>query len=146
MSSLIALPSPSSISAASSGLAALRRAAADASPVEAVRATSPARRQSPERIDDTDTRSSTSVGATGERGLAAGTAVAASGAETASGTTTVALGTDTPSSSAFITQSLSQEVVGRGLHIEPWRAAVGAYARAEDAASQTGTRRNSITV
>ena len=33
-------------------------------------------------------------------------------------------------STGFLTQSIAQEAMGSGLHIEPWRAAIGAYRRA----------------
>lgn len=33
-------------------------------------------------------------------------------------------------STGFLTQSIAQEAIGNGLHIEPWRAAISAYRRA----------------
>ena len=33
-------------------------------------------------------------------------------------------------STGFMTQSIAQEAIGNGLHIEPWRAAISAYRRA----------------
>ncbi|WP_448190635.1 hypothetical protein [Azospirillum sp. sgz301742] len=33
-------------------------------------------------------------------------------------------------STGFLTQSIAQEAMGNGLHIEPWRAAISAYRRA----------------
>jgi len=33
-------------------------------------------------------------------------------------------------STGFLTQSIAQEAIGNGLHIEPWGAAIGAYRRA----------------
>ncbi|PWC57021.1 hypothetical protein TSO221_00630 [Azospirillum sp. TSO22-1] len=33
-------------------------------------------------------------------------------------------------STGFLTQSIAQEAIGSGLHIEPWAAALGAYRRA----------------
>lgn len=48
-------------------------------------------------------------------------------------------------SAAFVTQSISQEVMGAGLYIEPWNDAISAYRRA-DAGPDRGSMVSSISV
>lgn len=45
---------------------------------------------------------------------------------------------DSGPTATFVAQSLYQESMGTGLHIEPWSQALGAYRRADSTAGQAG--------
>ncbi len=143
MSTLLALPSPSSAQSPS-GLAKLRQMlASDAPAVQPIRrvpgederkrsssdqpleATDEALRRSGQAgADQSRAATKTVGGASG--GFAIGGASAASGPVSPGPTPQTAL-----PNAGFITQSLHQEVVGSGLHIEPWTDAIDAYRRAD---------------
>ncbi|RJF82273.1 hypothetical protein D3877_19710 [Azospirillum cavernae] len=144
MSTLLALPSPSSAQSPS-GLAKLRQMlASDAPAVQPIRrvpgederkrsssdqpleATDEALRRSGQTGTDETRAASRSTGGASSGFAIGGGASAANGPVSPGPTPQTAL-----PNAGFITQSLHQEVVGQGLHIEPWTDAIDAYRRAD---------------
>lgn len=144
MSTLLALPSPSSSAQSPSGLAKLRQMlASDAAAVQPIRrvpgeeerkrsssdqplsATDEALRRSGETGTD-QTRATSRATAGAATGFAAADSAASSGPVSPGPLPQTAL-----PNAGFVTQSLHQEVVGQGLHIEPWTEAIDAYRRAD---------------
>jgi len=140
VSSLAALPAPSAVASSSSGPAAIRRALmSDAAPVQAIRATTAPARKAPDAVEEYDARRASSTTTASERGASGGSGVFQVGVDGGtSAATSVSLTGSTVSSAAFVTQSLSQEVIGAGLHIEPWNDAINAYSRADAGAAVGG--------
>jgi len=140
VSSLAALPAPSAVGSSSSGPTAIRRAlSSDAAPVQAIRATTAPARKAPDAVEDYDARRASSTSATSERGVASGNGAFQIGVDGGtSAARSVSPTGSTVSSAAFVTQSLSQEVIGAGLHIEPWNDAINAYSRADAGAAVGG--------
>lgn len=140
MSSLAALPAPTAVTSSSSGPTAIRRALiSDAAPVQAIRATTAPTRKAPDAIEEYDARRASSATGASERGGAGGSG--GSRTDVDGGTPSVgsvSLAGSATSSSAFVAQSLSQEVIGAGLHIEPWNDAIDAYSRADAGAAAGG--------
>ncbi|CAK0739692.1 conserved hypothetical protein [uncultured Gammaproteobacteria bacterium] len=48
--------------------------------------------------------------------------------------------------SGFVAQSLAQEAIGTGLHIEPWTQAIGAYNRSAQGPKQTSSQLGNLIV
>ncbi len=145
MSTLLALPSPSLSAQSPSGLAKLRQMlASDAAAVQPIRRVpgeeERKRSSSDQPLSATDEalRRSSETGTDQARSSNRTTAGAASGfasaTDSAGGNGPVSPG-PTPQTAlpnaGFVTQSLHQEVVGDGLHIEPWTEAIDAYRRAD---------------
>jgi len=145
VTSFLALPPPSAATGASapSGFGRLRQmAASEAIPVTPVRPVAePGQRAAPFQdgeVEATDeaVRRHRQTGRGDERGRAG---------ETRGGGTAFRFGDSLPPERpvhpspmprgmgptiAFLTQTIAQEAMGTGLHIEPWRTALGAYHRA----------------
>ncbi len=149
MAALLALPPPSSLPASTTTGRAKALLASDAPPVAAIR-----------RVPDEDRRrqlqqAAEQAQATVDDGAGTGAAsvknrsgrptagsfqpeTAAGAATTAQERPRVDLQTrNAGPSSAFVAQSLYQESMGSGLHIEPWAQAISAYQRADNAGAQT---------
>ncbi|WP_449233565.1 hypothetical protein [Azospirillum doebereinerae] len=143
MSSIPALPSPSSAQSPT-GLAKLRQMlASDAAAVQPIRRVpgedERKRSEAQTKLDATDDALKGSGRAeteqTGTRSRAAGTSAGGfsiGGTATDSGpvTATAAAPSALPNA-GFETQRIHQEIVGEGLHIEPWSDAIEAYRRAD---------------
>lgn len=154
MSNIAALPALSSASGSSSLATLKRMLGSDAAPVLPIRSLpeDTTRRQSSgvETIDDSDSKRRAAVEATRTRTESAGTGN--TGAETPASDSTEE-GPVTASAAklssgpaiGFVAQSISQETLGAGLHIEPWDEALSAYRRAE-AGPATGPRISSLTI
>lgn len=139
----LALPSPASVRASSAAQATTRQGAAaatgpqtdDYTELQPVTAVPPVTRQ-PQQVDNDNDQ--TDNGSTGSKatGSDAGsspvgqrTTAAATGADQGQNNrirVTIGSPTGQPST-GFITQSLSQETIGAGLHIEPWQTALSSY-------------------
>lgn len=142
MSSIAALPPPSS-PPTQSGLAVLRKLlTSDALPVAPVRPIpgQEQRRSRPE-VEATDealqgARGSAGAAARGRSGEADGTASDGGHAgRNAERPVTGSAATPTAGpSTAFMAQAIHQEMLGSGLTIEPWDTAIAAYRRAESGA------------
>lgn len=72
------------------------------------------------------------------------TVSATTGNETAA--PNIALTAPVPASIGFATQSLAQETIGAGLHIEPWGQALSAYRHADIGSGDVGGLLQSLTV
>lgn len=139
MSSIAALPPPSS-APTQSGLAVLRKLlTSDALPVTPVRPIpGQEQRRSRPDVEATDdalqgARGSAGAAARGRSGEAdpTGTGGGNSGRNPAGPVTATASAPTAGPSAAFLAQSIHQEMMGAGLTIEPWDAAITAYRRAE---------------
>ena len=135
----LALPAPGSATLSAPGSATLSRVRPEA-PVEPVQ---PVKR----RQDQAGTsgqagdRSAATAAAQG-RGAAANSGTGATAASTAPGHNP---GTPARASTGFVTQRLSQESLGSGLHIEPWSAALSSY-RSAAALPGSATRNPGVVV
>lgn len=152
MSSILALPAPSSLPSSSTYGRAKALLASDAPPVMPIRSIpdeerrQQLRRAAAENGAETTDNEANRVG--GER--VAGRQIGRDGrraGETAQGTETAAAGDGESQArpsidlqtlnagpvAGYVAQSLYQESMGSGLHIEPWRQALGAYQRANAA-------------
>jgi len=131
----LALPSPASVRATTvarsaggtTGAATTVRSSEDAVELQPVVAVPPVTRQ-PQQADKNEDQAGnggTGSAAVGQRTSAAG--AAAPDQEQSSQPRVATGGTPGRSSTSFLTQSLSQEKIGAGLHIEPWQAALSSY-------------------
>lgn len=149
VSSILALPPPSQATS-SSGLPSLRKLlSSDALPVTAVRPVAPRDDQRrPESLRELEEAQERSVARTRSRSGDAGGS-ASSGSATDSPAREPVTATASPPSAGpvagYVAQVIHQEVVGQGLHIEPWDAAIDAYRRA-DAGPSGGALVRSLTV
>jgi hypothetical protein len=148
MAALLALPPPSSLPASTTTGRAKALLASEAPPVAAIRRVpdedrrrqlQQAAEQAQATVDDGAGTGATSVKNRSGRPAAGGfQSESAGAATTAQERPRVDLQTrNAGPSSAFVAQSLYQESMGSGLHIEPWAQAISAYQRADSAGTQT---------
>lgn len=154
MSTIAALPAPSSASGSSSLATLKRMLGSGAAPVQPIRPLpeDTTRRQSNGigTVDDSDSKRQTAVEAARTRTESASTG--GTGGETSTAespdegpvTATAAKPSSGPAI-GFVAQSISQEALGAGLHIEPWDEALTAYRRAE-AGPSGGPQIRSLTI
>lgn len=147
MSAILALPAPTSLPAISTAGRARALLSSEALPVTAIRPTPDQERRQQLRqaagFDEVDGESSSADSARaigggrsqrgqateGQNNDAGGGARQGQGAAVSDPLQTQNAGP----SAGFVAQSLYQESMGSGLHIEPWDQALGAYRRAEAA-------------
>lgn len=147
MSSILALPAPSSLPSSSTYGRARALLASEAPPVTPVRQIpdeqQQRRQQSNQTTDAVGASPSDDTGVVGNGRRRAATNFNAGenndGGNRNAARPADALRTQDPGpTSGFVTQSLYQEAMGSGLHIEPWAQALGAYRRADAAGAQSG--------
>lgn len=149
MAAILALPPPSSLPATTTTGRAKALLASDALPVSAIRQVPDedrrrqlrqAAEQAQKSVDDGTEAGAASVKNRNGRPTAGSfqPETAAGAAAPAQDRPRVDLQTrNSGPSSAFVAQSLYQESMGSGLHIEPWAQAINAYQRADAAGMQT---------
>lgn len=147
MSAILALPAPTSLPATSTAGRARALLSSEALPVTAIRPTPDQDRRQQLRqeagfdaVDSSDSSSADAARAIGggrsQRGQAAESQGDSGGGARQGQGATVSDPLQTQNagpSAGFVAQSLYQENMGSGLHIEPWDQALGAYRRAEAA-------------
>ena len=82
--------------------------------------------------------------ARGAGGTDGGTAVVAGGGSDAGPVTATPVPLSAGPTTGFVTQSIAQEAVGPGLHIEPWQSAIQAYRRADSGPNEPLVSRVSV--
>lgn len=149
MSSIAALPPPSAATGSTSLVTLRKMLASDALPVTPVRPIpeNERRRQQPE-VDATDdaTQGARGTGLANTRARSAGDDGERSRRDDRDGPVTATPQPLTGAPNAgYVAQSIHQEAMGPGLHIEPWDAAIQAYRRA-DAGAPAGSLVTSVSV